>query len=77
MNKFYGALGLNNTAILRHNDDKFEQLCIYPDSIKISAKFDTNIDALESAVYKASFLEINANDVIVTNAFCKSVDAVA
>ena len=55
--------------IVENKIDKEQPLGLYPDSIKISAKFSTNIDTLESAIYKASDIpEINANDVIVTNA---------
>ena len=55
--------------IVENKIDKEQPLGLYPDSIKISAKFGTNIDTLESAIYKASDIpEINANDVIVTNA---------
>jgi tRNA modification GTPase len=40
-----------------------------PHTIKISAKFGTNIDTLENAIYTASDIpEIKANDVIITNA---------
>ncbi|HRN15660.1 MAG TPA: tRNA uridine-5-carboxymethylaminomethyl(34) synthesis GTPase MnmE [Xylanibacter oryzae] len=55
--------------IVENKIDKEQPSGLYPDSIKISAKFGTNIDTLESAIYKASDIpEINANDVIVTNA---------
>lgn len=40
-----------------------------PHTIKISAKYGTNIDTLENAIYTASDIpEIKANDVIITNA---------
>src|SRR5574344_30178 len=40
-----------------------------PHTNKISAKFGTNIDTLENAIYTASDIpEIKANDVIITNA---------
>ncbi len=59
--------------IVENKIDKEENITLsepsFTNTIRISAKFGTNIKALETAIYKASDIpEITANDVIVTNA---------